>query len=305
MQFDPHDPRFEIDGVPFDVLEQLRRESPVYRTPRGSWYLSRYADIEGVLKEVDTFRADLSAHSLIAAGIDAVPPEQLFLSEITEPRHGKIRRLFNSCFAAHRAREVEPFIRAVCDELIDNMAARDVVDLHGDYALPIPGRVMAHVMGLGTDAADLFMQWSMDGSIMLRPASPGMGEGGPPIQSFFTDCLAAQRALPEPDNHVFKVLMEAVIDDEPLTDREIVTQLHFMIQAGVHTTRTLLTHLVHRPLHDPGLFARLRNERELIPRMVEESLRHDSPVQRTTRRCTRDSQVGGTQGTRSAWLTIR
>lgn len=292
LVFDPHDPRFVNEGVPFDVMARIRRECPVYRTPRGSWYLSRYDDIEGVLKDVETFRADLSGHSLLP-DLDSIPDEQLFLSEIPEPRHGKVRRLFNSCFAAHRMRDFEPKVVAICNRLIDEMLAGQPADLHGGYALRIPALVMAEIMGLGPEAEDNFSAWSHDGSLMYRPQTPGIAPGGPPIQAYFATYLERHRSDELAPNHVFTVLTEAVIDGVPLTDREIVTQLHFMVQAGVHTTRSLLTHTVHQLLHEPDTYQLLDRDRSLVARFVEESLRRDSPVQRTTRRPTVDTEIGG------------
>jgi len=55
IAFDPHDPSFVEQGVPFDVLARIRREQPVFRTPGGAHYLSRYADVEAALKDVDVF----------------------------------------------------------------------------------------------------------------------------------------------------------------------------------------------------------------------------------------------------------
>ena len=151
---------------------------------------------------------------------------------------------------------------------------------------------MAHIMGLGIEAEPNFAEWSHDGSLMYRPATPGMAPDGPPIQAYFAEYVARHRAKSIPPNHVFDVVMNAEIDGVVLTDREIVTQLHFMVQAGVHTTRALLTHCVHRLLHSPEVFEQLRADRELVPRLVEESLRLDSPVQRTTRRCAADTNIG-------------
>ena len=120
-----------------------------------------------------------------------------------------------------------------------------------------------------------------------------VGPGGPPICAYFAEQLARQREVPEPTNHVFGVLIRARVDGRPLTDAEIVTQLHFMVMAGVHTTRGLLTHVVERLVRSPALFRKLRDQPGLVPTFVEESLRHDSPVQRTTRRCTHDTEIGG------------
>ncbi len=301
--FDPHDPRHLDEGVPFDLLAEIRRDEPVVRTPRGAWYLSRQADVLAVLKDVDTFSADLGPMSGVRS-VEDVPEDQRWLSEIEEPRHGRIRRLFNASFGPHRTREVAGFVRTTCLQLVEAMSKEPVADLHEGYAMPIPGLVMAHVLGLPAEVSEDFMTWSTDGSILQRPASPGVEPGGPGIQSYFSRRLAEQRALPEPDNFVFKTFIEAEIEGEPLTDQEIVTELHFMIQAGVHTTRGLLTHVVERLVLSPEIFAKLQDDRELVAPFVEESLRHDAPVQRVTRRCRHATSVGETEMAEGDWIEV-
>ncbi len=293
IRFDPHDSSFVDNGIPFEVLARIRREQPVYRTPNGAWYLSRFEDVESALRDVDVFRAELGPITGIPAGVLTIPEDQHYLSEIPEPRHGQIRKLFNAGIAAHRVGAVEPHVTAECGRLVDEMLRQDPADLHDGYAMAIPAFAMAHIMGLGHEAVPHFMQWSMDGSLMTRPATPGVPEGGPASHVFFRERLAEQRALTEPSSHLFRVLLNAEIEGRPLTDAEIITQLHFCIQAGVHTTRSLLAHLVNRLAQEPELFRRLDADRALVGAFVEESLRHDSPVQRTTRLSTRDATVNG------------
>ncbi len=302
--FDPHDPRFAEVGVPFDALARIRAEEPVYRTPAGSWYLSRFADVEAALQDVDTFRAELGPITGIPAGVLSIPEDQHFLSEIPEPRHGKIRRLYNSVLGAHRVKDIDPVIEAECHRLVDVMLQTDVADLHGQYAAAIPAFTMAHFLGVGGEAAPLFMQWSMDGTMMTRPATPGVGPQGPPTHPFFEALLAQQRALPEPSIRLIRVFLEAEIDGRPLTDREIVTQLHFMLQAGVHTTRGFLTHLMNRLVQDPDILPVLRADDGLIAQYLEESLRHDAPVQRTTRLCTQDTTIGDVAIRSGEWVEM-
>lgn len=301
--FDPHDPRHLTDGVPFELLADIRRHQPIVRTPRGAWYLSRRADVDAVLSDVDTFVADLGPMSGVRS-VEDIPADQRWLSEIGEPRHGRVRRLFNAAFGPHRTRSVEPFVRHTCQELLDGAARRTPADLHAGYAAPLPGLVMAHILGLPASAAARFAQWSMDGSILQRPSSPGVEPGGPGIQAFFTSLVAAQRSGDAPPNLVLRSFIEAEIDGRPLTDQEIVSQLHFMVQAGVHTTRGLLVHVVQRLLHSPRLFELFRQDRARIPSFVEESLRLDAPVQRVTRRCVKDAAVGGTAFRQGDWVEV-
>ncbi len=303
ISFDSKNPEHWTEGVPFDHLAQVRQEAPVCPSPHGAWYLARYDLVEGALRDVDTFRADLGALSGLA-GVEEVPEQQLFLSEINEPRHRQIRRLFNATFGPHRVPEYEPVVQAICDRLVEDMLDAEEVDLHADYALQIPGLVMTHIMGLPDEAPARFMEWSMDGTIMQRPCSPGVGEGNHPLQNLFADELQRRRELDDPPRDVFRTLTEADIEGEPLTDTEVVTQLHFMVQAGVHTTRGALTHLVQRLLADPELFARLQGDPALLPNYVEESLRHDSPVQVTSRRCTRSSTLEGVALHEGDWVEM-
>jgi cytochrome P450 len=210
-----------------------------------------------------------------------------------------VRRIYNACFGPHRVREAEPTVRAICDELLDPLVGVGEVDL-SEYAAPIPGRVIAHLMDLPAATADLFMQWSAEGTLMTRPATPGVD--GPPIHTWFAGLVAQQRR--EPTNHIFRLLLDAEVEGAPLTDTEIVTHLHFMVMAGVHTTRGLLTHVVQRVAMDPTLYAQLADDRSRIPNYVEESLRHDAPVQRTTRRVMRPAVVGGVSIEPGEWVEV-
>jgi cytochrome P450 len=184
------------------------------------------------------------------------------------------------------------------------MLREDEADLHRDYAMVIPGIVMTHIMGLPPDTPAKFSEWSEDGTILKRPCSPDVGSGNHGLQNLFAEQLAQRREMPEMPNDVFRTLAEARIEGEPLTEQQIVTQLHFMVQAGVHTTRGLLTHLVERLLLDRELFDQLKADRSLVANFIEESLRHDSPVQRTSRRCTSETAMGGVEFAAGEWVEM-
>jgi cytochrome P450 len=303
LTYDPHDPKNLEDGVPFAHLARIRNEEPICPTPTGALYLSRRADVEAVLKDVDTFHADLGPMTGLA-GVEVIPSDQWFLSEIPEPRHGRVRRLFNASFGPHRTRAMTDFVTDTCMGLVDGLLAKAVPDLHEDYAMPIPSLVMAEVLGLPSEISRSFMDWSFDGSLIERPASPGVVPGGPAVQAYFRQQLAVQRSLGEPTNQVFSLFLGAEIEGAPLSDQEIVTELHFMIQAGVHTTRGLLIHVVQRLLESADLFETLKGDRALVVPFVEETLRHDSPVQRVTRRCMRPTTIGGTELEGHEWLEV-
>lgn len=301
--FDPEDPEHVRSGVPFDELAALRRECPVAKTPAGAWFLSRRREVDAVLLDVESFGSDMTPGTGID-GFENVPEEQLFLPEIAEPRHGQIRRLFNSALGVHRTQKIAPFVRETCERLVDAFADQREPDLHAAFAMPIPSHVIAHILGLPEGAAEKLIEWSFDGSVMFRPASPAFAPAGPPIHAYLRDWIAEERRKAEPSSHTVKVFLEAEVEGRLLTDVEIAHQLQTMVLGGVHTTRGLLAHCVERLIVMPGLFDRLDRDRALVRAFVEESLRHDSPAHRVTRRCLKDATVGDTPMQAGDWLSV-
>ena len=304
LSFNPHDPRFVEEGIPFGTLARIRREQPIFEVAERTWYLSRFQDVSAALTDVETFRADLGLITGIPAGVAVIPEEQHYLSEIQEPRHKAVRRLITASMSSVRLKAIQPKLEEECHRLVDAMLAKPVANLHDDYAMVIPAFAMTRIMDLDDDAVDHFMRWSLDGTLMQRPMTPGVPPEGPASHIFFAEYLAHQRSLPKPSNDLMALLLDALIEGEPLTDAEIITQLHFMIQAGVHTTRSLLTHLVNRLVQDRDIWNAIAADPTKVPLFIEESLRRDSPVQRTTRRCTRDTEFNGAVIRKDDWVEM-
>src|SRR5690349_13822691 len=91
---------------------------PVSRTPSGEWLLTGYAEVLAATQDVAAFRANFRA-----PGVE-VPPEEQFVNEIPEPRHGHVRRIINSAIASHRLTGVEPLCDDLCRELLTKMRER-------------------------------------------------------------------------------------------------------------------------------------------------------------------------------------
>lgn len=300
--FDPHNPDYFVTGLPFDLLAELRQQGPVAKTPLG-YYLTRRQEADELLYAVDTYGSDMTPGTGLT-GVEEVPEEQLFLPEIDEPVHGQIRRLYNSALGPHRTMRIQPFVRQTCERLLDALMGEDPADLHADYAVPIPCEVIAHIIGLPEGGADKLKVWSSDGSVMFRAVCPQYAPDGPPITGYLKDLVAQQRLADEPSSHTYKVFLDAEIEGEPLSDTVIAHQLQTMVLGGVHTTRGLLAHSMHRLIVEPDTWAALEADRELIPVFVEESLRHDSPAPRVARRCLKDTSLGGVDMQQGDWVEV-
>jgi cytochrome P450 len=81
------------------------------------------------------------------------------------------------------------------------------------------------------------------------------------------------------------------VDGRRLTPVETRSQLVFLFISGNETTRPLIGNLLSTIVNDPALLARLNGDRSLITNAVEESLRHDPPVQFLMRNCMHDTTL--------------
>jgi cytochrome P450 len=290
------DPFDASAGVPYALLASLRSTCPVSRTESGAYFLAGHDDVLAATKDIDVFQA-----SFRAAGV-VVPPEEQLINEIAEPRHGKIRRIINAAIAQHRVGRVEPFARQLCNELLDRLIARGGGDLVADYVTPIPATVIAHLLGVEPADHARFAEWS-DLVVQSAYATKNRREDGPegeglagvaPDFAAYLDTMIAERkdSVDPPDDFVTR-LVHTRVDGECLTDLEMRTQLAFLLMSGNETTRHLIANMLETVCSDAALFARLHAERDLVPTLVEESLRHDSPIHVLLRDCLKDTTVDG------------
>ncbi len=273
-------------------LAHLRTRCPVSRTPGGEWYLARFDDVLDATRDVTTFVSSFRQPGVV------VPEEEQLISEIAEPRHGQVRRIINSAIAAHRLSRVEPFCTELCNRLLDGILARPgPVDLVDDYVMPVPNNVIAHL--LGARPAD-YPKWAAWSDEVVQGTWPVLNRndrgdglaGAHPEFAAYVDALVAERRARPRDDFVTR-LLEAEVDGRRLTDVEARTQLVFLFISGNETTRHLIGNLLWTLANDRELFDVLQAERASVEVAVEESLRHDSPVQFLMRDCRADRQLHG------------
>jgi cytochrome P450 len=290
------DPLDAAAGVPYDLLANLRARGPVSLTESGAYFLARYDDVLAATKNIDAFRASFRELGVV------VPPEEQLISEIPEPRHTKIRRIINSAIAQHRIGRVEPFVRSLCENLVQGLLERGGGDLVADYVTPIPATVIAHLLGADPEDHPRFAVWS-DMVVQSAYATKNRREDGqegeglagvaPEFVAHLDAMIAERKSRADPPDDFITRLVHIEVDGERLTDVELRTQLAFLLISGNETTRHMIGNMLETVCSDPDLFARLRTERELGPTVVEESLRHDPPIHVLIRDCTKEMTVEG------------
>lgn len=287
------DPMDTAERIPHDVYARLRREQPISKTSTGAWFLSKHADLIAAAKEVDTFRASMREPGVV------VPPEEMLISEIPEPRHGQVRRIVNSAVAAHRLSRVEDFTRQLTHSLFDAAIDKGRCELVQDIVMPIPTSVIAVLLGAPEEDFRLWGEWSdevVQGDyprFNRNDRGEGFAGAHPEFASYVDGMIAARKIDPNPPDDFTTRLIRTEIDGQKLSDIELRTLVIFLLISGNETTRHLISNLLHRLATQEGLLETLRANPEKIPLAVEECLRVDAVIINLVRTVCHDTVFRG------------
>src|SRR6201996_9202270 len=129
----------EFYANPYPTYRALRENEPVKRMPNGSWFLTRYDDLVAAYKSTKSFSSDKKRESLPKYG-DSLLYEHHTTSLVFNdpPAHTRVRRLIMGALSPRAIAEMEPYLIALVDRLLDGLAAKGDVELIGDFASAIP-----------------------------------------------------------------------------------------------------------------------------------------------------------------------
>jgi cytochrome P450 len=282
--------------VPYDLFASLRAHCPVARTPLGPRFVTRHSDVVNAFRDWRTFS---SVGGMRVPGFD-IPEVERILSELDGARHQRRRKLMMSALAPPAIRAVEPYIEQVSADLLRRALERGQVDLVAEFTGPLPGSVIAHLIGIPVEDHERFRQWSDDViadhefvTTNRNARGVGLKAAHPEFADYIDEQVALRRSMEDPPDDFVTRVMLAEEEGDRLTDTEIRATIFHLIVAGHETTTNLLGNMLYELIRQPDLLAAVRRDRSLIPVVVEESLRHDSPAQMMVRDCTRPTDIAG------------
>jgi len=292
-RYDPFDPA-QVDDH-FDVLAAIRAEDPVAEVMPGVFYVSRREDIVAVSRSHATF---------VQGGFEPLEEDhrsldERELGETDPPFHTIVRRNLAPFFGPRHTATFEPLVREACDRLIEGFSGRGHADLIGDFAAPLPAQVIGRLSGIPSSDLPRVRGYSDDfiyakvhaGTEEAEAAAGRCAE----FDEHLRDVIASRRRSAERPDDLLTALIECRDDEgDPISDQRILTHLSKdVLIGGVETTTHFVGNLFFQVLSEPGLYGELRADRSLVPSVVEESLRHLSPVQVVFRRARQDAEVAG------------
>jgi cytochrome P450 len=274
--FDVMDPAYI--GDPFSIWDDLRTRCPVAHTDRrgGAWLLTTYADVTEAAHDIERFS---SLEVGVIASQEEPPADRLLpygLPPISAdpPLHTWTRRLLLPWFSHKKVESYEPVTRDLCRKLIDGFPPGHA-DGAVDYAQQIPVRVIAKILGVPDDMADVFTGWVRDVlEFADEPERVKRGRDG--IIQFLVAQL--ERCKQDPQDDLISELAHTSHDGEPVEDSVVLGIAGLVLIAGIDTTWSAIGSTLWHLARHPQDTARLVAQPELVATAIEEFLRAYSPV---------------------------
>ena len=290
----------EVRANPYPYYRELRDNHPVYWTEEtGAWVLSRHADVLQALKRPELFSSDAMGQMLSGKRTDPVPimasgPRIVILAD--PPVHAPLRNLVNRGFTPRRIAALEPRLREIVAEAVKRIRSGSGFDVVRDLAIPVPVTIISELLGVESERMEDFKRWSDEiismssGSARSEPRS-GDSNGMLEFREYFSRLIAERREDPRDD--LISVLTNAQEGEAALEHDEVLLFLLVLLVAGNETTTNLIGSAVRCLLAHPEQLELVRRDKGLIPGLVEETLRCESPVQFLFRRARRDVELAG------------
>jgi cytochrome P450 len=311
------DPR--LWGDPYPIYRRLQQEAPIYYEPWGTWLVTRYADVEALLRQpglsslprqsrrggakLETTRTSKSVlfYRLI----------HLSLLNIDPPDHTRLRALVNKAFTPRVAAQLRTSIQDCTDRLLDPLTGRGHMDLVADFAYPLPLEEICVLLGIPLADRPAFTGWLDDFTERFLAPQREVGatrpdahravqikrQGDKASQALFDYVIGlAEDRRRQPADDLLSGLVAATADGDTLNDEELVAMCILLLMAGHETTANLIANATHALLRHPAQLEYARTHLPLDRVAIDELFRYDSSIQHLTRRtATEDLDVGGTK----------
>jgi cytochrome P450 len=287
VAFSPSDPAFLENPFPF--YEMGRTMNPLFLENMKTWLVFDYEDVTAILKDNQTW----SSGFVPPEGVEAPPPSMLGSDP---PRHARLRGLVSQAFTPRMIEQLEPRIRQIASELLDDVVPTGKADVIDALAYPLPVIMIAEILGVPPEDRSDFKRRSDDVISTL-----GTGLGGEdrelPQETFeemrvYFNRLADERRA-EPRGDLISGLVAAEFDGSHLDADELLQMLILLLVAGNETTTNLISNAIIEFMNHPDQLQRVLDDPSLLPSAIEEVLRFCSPVQATARRAKTPTEIRG------------
>lgn len=298
----PADPKLFSEEKILPYFKQMRAEQPVHYckdSPYGPfWSVTRYNDIMAVDKDHEQFSSDANFGGImIDDDIVGDPNSDFFVKSfitMDPPEHGPQRKAVSKIVAPASLNSFESLIRERTTTLLDSLPVGEEFDWVDTVAIELTTMMLATLFDFPFEDRRKLTRWS---DVTTAEAdSPIVGSQEQRINELM-ECLEYFKRLKQerrdgPPNLdlVTMLAQDAVTADQP--DSQFLGNLMLLIVGGNDTTRNTMSGSINAFHQYPEQLDLLRAKPELLPNMVSEVVRWQTPLSHMRRTATVDTNIG-------------
>ena len=279
-----------VTGQPYPMWSRARAQCPVMRTEgstidhRPTYYVTRHDDVERVLRDPVTFSSSINGEVIGRYMGDLI-------LAMDGHEHRQYRGLVSHAFRSSAlARWERDLVGPIMKDLLDAIAPAGRADLVRTITSKYPVQVICGIVGVPIEDHEQFVRWSEE--INTGPLAPERGMAASRAMRAYLEPIVAERRR-NPIGDLLSELVTAEIDGQRLTDEKIYGFLRLLLPAGAETTFRVMGSALLALLTHPDELERVRADRDLMPAVIEETLRWETSVTMVSRVTTTDTEVSG------------
>ncbi|NHN38222.1 cytochrome P450 [Pseudomaricurvus alcaniphilus] len=298
-----------------EVCEAMRKKTPIYegdfiaqfgvptnaglaQGTKPTFAVFNYDDVMTVLRDADTYTS-----GFILKGFGAAFEGGLFILGLDGEQHRKVRQLLQPAFVPATVNKWRGKMdRVIREDFLQPLVADKKANLM-DFGLYFPIRIMYSLMGFPENDPEQYKQfasWSllMAGANQIDPDKIDEAKrlgmlAAQGLYDAIKEVVVKRREEGAEGEDLIARLLRADNEGQRLTDHEVVTFVRSLLPAAGETTTRTLSCILVMLFTTPGLLERVREDRSLIPRLIDETVRYEPIATFKVRETSREVEMHG------------
>ncbi|WP_129690636.1 cytochrome P450 [Gottfriedia acidiceleris] len=298
----------------YELYERLRNDAPVFwHEEMQSWFITRYEDVSKNLLGDKFISSNVIPNKMsnLAEGEDQhfkdiIDIIKTWMVYNDRPVHSQLKGYMNRAFLVNEIELIAPEIQKIVSTIVDKVLEKNTssFDFVKEIAHPIPAMVLCKMLGIPGEEVDRFIKWSDDIALFMqdfvvshvpsKEISEQVRGSVREIWTYLSDAIAERRKEKKNDL-LSRLISETPGEDGELTDDQLIAQTMHLIFGGHKIPQFVLSNTLHLLFKNQDVLEMLKKDMSLLPKVLDETMRLEGPIQYIVRHASNDIELHGQQ----------